>query len=248
MENDELLRRAEDLFSRCERRGILTMTGFLSPAERAQIEAWAKHRPGCAPRFSGGREGCERTAAFFLPYDKEWEELELGDYIRAVRYTAAFGEPGHRDYLGAALALGIRREWLGDIWVEGNRAVLFCLPSVQSALLDLDRVGRVSVRAEEIALAEVPEPQRQVKSLRFTVMSPRLDAVASGMFRLSRSETARQIAAGNLNLNYVQCLKADAPVKEGDVISLRHAGKGRVAAIGGESRKGRLFVDAEIYQ
>jgi RNA-binding protein YlmH len=53
---------------------------------------------------------------------------------------------------------------------------------------------------------------------------------------------------GTLSLNYSECLKPDAPVKEGDVLALRGAGKGRIAEIGGSSRKGRMFVTAELYK
>lgn len=247
MDNDDLLRRAADLLRRCQRSGRVTMTGFLSPAERARLELWARRESDCRLFFFGGRPECERTAAFFLP--SAWgEEPELEGRICAIRLTAYFGTPGHRDYLGAVLGMGIRREWIGDIWVEDNTAVVFCLPSVREHLLTIDKVGRVSVRAEEIALEAIPTPERRVKNLRFTVMSPRLDAVAAGMFRLSRAEAARQIAAGNLSLNYLPCLKADAPVKAGDVLSLRHVGKGTVTETGGSSRKGRLYVCAEIYQ
>ena len=80
------------------------------------------------------------------------------------------------------------------------------------------------------------------------MMSLRLDAVVAGMFRLPRTEAARQIAAGAVSLNYQECLKTDQTVREGDVLSLRGAGKGTVTGTGGTSRKGRLFVYAEIYQ
>ena len=79
-------------------------------------------------------------------------------------------------------------------------------------------------------------------------MSMRLDAVTAGMFDLSRSEAARQIALGNVSLNYSQSFKTDSGVKERDIISLRGAGKGCVSGTGGTSRKGRLFVYAEIYK
>ena len=36
-------------------------------------------------------------------------------------------------------------------------------------------------------------------------------------------------------------------VREGDMISLRGKGKGRIAAIGGTSRKGRLFISGEVF-
>ena len=248
MENNELLRWAEDLCSRCERSGTVTMTGFLTPAERYQLESWARHRPDCEIVFSGGRENCERTVAFFLPYYMDREELELSERICAIRLTAHFGAPGHRDYMGAILAMGVKREWVGDIWVEENKACIFCLPSVQRHLLSIEKVGRCGVKAEAVALEDIPEPKRQVKNSSFSVMSMRLDAIVGGMFNLSRTEAAKQIAAGNVSLNYAECLKTDAAVHEGDIISLRHGGKGSVTGTGGTSRKGRLFVYVEIYK
>ncbi len=259
MEKSDLLKRAEDLARRCETRGVLTHTGFLSPAGRYALE----HDPSlryCRLRFSGGRPDAERCIAFFLP---DWmEELpEQPEEIRALRLRAAVGAPNrhddpasanglpsHRDYLGAVLGMGVGREWVGDILVDGATAIILCQPSVVPHLLSIERVGRAAVRAEEIALSEVPAPERKTEARSFTVQSPRLDAVAAGMFRLSRGEAARQIAAGLLSLNYEACLKSDAPIRAGDVLSLRGAGKGRVTELGGNSRKGRLFVTAELYR
>ena len=85
------------------------------------------------------------------------------------------------------------------------------------------------------------------KEIRFTVQSPRFDAVLSETFRLSRTGAAKLIAAGAASLNYLPCEKNDAPVSEGDVISLKGYGKAEIREIGGASRKGRLFVSAEIY-
>ena len=150
--------------------------------------------------------------------------------------------------MGALLAMGIGREWLGDIWVQDSTAFVFCMPSVLRHLLSIDKVGRCGVSAQEVALDAVPAPKREVKSVSFSVMSPRLDAVTGGMFSLSRTESAKQIAAGNVTVNYEPCVKTDLPVREGDIISLRGAGKGKVTGTGGTSRKGRLFVYAEIYK
>ena len=63
-----------------------------------------------------------------------------------------------------------------------------------------------------------------------------------------RSRTAVQhIRMGGASLNYVPCERTDAPVKEGDILSLRGYGKGRLKAVGGRSKKDRLFVEAEVY-
>ena len=247
MENLELLKRGEDLARRCEQKCCLTHTGFLSPAERWALE----HDPALRTarmRFHGGHEDAERTVAFFLPEYMEELEPEIEEYICAIRLTAAFGQPGHRDYMGAVLGMGVGREWIGDILVDDRTAYVLCQPSVLRHLLSIDKVGRFGVKAEQIALAEIPQQQRKTEARSFTVMSLRLDAVCGGMFRLSRTEAARQIAAGNVSLNYTECLKTDASVEEGDVLSLKGAGKGKLAEIGGNSRKGRIFVTVEVYK
>lgn len=247
MENSDLTRRAEDLLRRCEKSAVLTATHFLTPAERLQLERWAKTQPACRLVFSGGHPDCERTVAFFLPDYMEPEWLPLDEHIRALMITAPFGSPGHRDYLGALVGMGIGRERLGDIWVRENTAVVFCLPGVEKHLLSIDKVGHCSVRARSLPLGEVPAPERTVKQKSFSVQSLRLDAVAGGLFDLSRSEAARQVEAGLVSLNYEVCDRCDAAVREGDILSLRGKGKGRITGLGGTSRKGRQFVSGEIY-
>ena len=247
MENSELIKRAEDLARRCERSGKVCATGFLSPAEQYEIQSLLGHID-CKLVFSGGTEGRERRAAFFLPEYMEEDELELSDYICAMELRAYFGSPGHRDYMGALLGMGIGREWLGDIQVEEDRSFVFCMQSVLNHLLSIEKSGRYTVKARQIELREVPQRHVETEDVSFTVMSLRLDAVAAGLFRLSRTEAAKQIAAGNLSLNYSPCLKTDCMVKEGDIISLKGRGKGKINGTGGTSRKGRLFVYGEIYK
>lgn len=246
MENNDLIRRAEDLAARCEKSGRLTMTGFLSPAERLALEGWAKRGTGCRLVFNGGSAACERTVAFFLP--EYMDGFDAAEHIRAIELRAYFGTPGHRDYMGAVLGMGVGREWVGDIWVEDNLAYIFCLPSVEGHLLGIDKVGRYSVKTRSIKLSELPEPVRQIQSRSFSLMSMRLDAVLAGMFNLSRSEAAKQINNGSVSLNYVQCMKTDMNIKDGDIISLRGSGKGQITGTGGTSRKGRMFVYADIYK
>ena len=248
MDTNELLKRADDLYRRCERQSVVTSTGFLSPTERAQLEAWARRVPDCRLRFHGGGDDCERTVAFFLPDYLAEEDFDPGDYLCAIRVSAPFGSPGHRDYMGAVLGMGVGREWVGDIRAEDKGAWLFCLPSVQKHLLSLDKVGRYGVHAEAVPLNAVPAPKRESEARQFTVQSLRLDAVLAGLFRLSRTEATRQIAAGNVSLNYLEALKPDKLIEPGDVISLRGMGKARITDTGGSSRKGRLFVYGERYK
>ena len=247
MENSELLKRARDLAERCERSGTVCVSGFLSPAEQYELQTRLGYIP-CGLVFHGGGENCERAAAFFLPDYMTEEMLDVSEYLCAMKLKAYFGQPGHRDYMGALLGMGIGREWLGDIQVEGDTAYVLCMKSVLRHLLSIEKAGRYTVKASQVPLEEVPARKVETESLSFSVMSPRLDAVAAGLFHLSRTEAAKQIAAGNVSLNYGQCLKADCIVKEGDILSLKGKGKGSISGMGGTSRKGRLFVYGEIYK
>ena len=247
MENNELLKRARDLAERCERSGTVCVSGFLSPAEQHELQTRLGYIP-CGLVFHGGGENCERAAAFFLPDYMTEDMLDLSEYLCAMKLKAYFGQPGHRDYMGALLGMGIGREWLGDIQVEGDTAYVFCMKSVLRHLLSIEKAGRYTVKASQVPLEEVPARKVETESVSFSVMSPRLDAVAAGLFHLSRTEAAKQIAAGNVSLNYSQCLKADCVVKEGDILSLKGKGKGSISGMGGTSRKGRLFVYGEIYK
>ena len=249
MEHDELLKRAEELCARCEKTASVTHTAFLTPAEQYAVAKWSKFTPDCRVIFHGGHPDCERKAAFFLPFYMEEDAFEPSEYIAAMSVKAGFGEPGHRDYMGAILGLGIKREWLGDIWVKGDTATVFCLPTVERHLLDgLDKVGRYGVKTQKTELCDIAAPERKVKQVTFSVKSVRFDAVVAGLFNLSRTSAAGFIAAGDASLNYEQCLRLDAPVHEGDIISLRGAGKAKFLGAGGTSRKGRVFVSAEVYQ
>lgn len=244
---DPFIRRMEDLADRCERTSCVASTGFLTPAEQYVLKQWASPRKEVSLLLTGGRDGCERQCAFFLPFYLAPEGFDVSEQICAVKIQSYFGEPGHRDYMGSVLALGIRREWLGDFCIDGDAAWLFCLPSVEPVLRgELTHVGRCGVKVSACALGDVPMPERRVKPLSFTVKSLRLDAVTGEMFSLSRTAAAEQIRLGLVTLNYVPCTQVDAPVKEGDVISLRGKGKGSITALGGVSRKDRLFVSAEL--
>ncbi len=246
MENNELIKRAEDLRERCERSCTVTHTNFLTPAESYELAQYFKNRAGCTLVFFGGSGECERKIAFFLPEYMDEESFDGAEYISAVKLMAYFGTPAHRDYMGAILGLGIGRERIGDIAVHDNTAFVFCVPSVRPLIMQLEKAGRVTVKAEEIQLDNVPVPERKVKEMTFTVSSMRLDAVTGGMFGISRTEAAKQIGMGLVSVNYSACEKPDHTVRAGDIITVRGRGKGSVTGTGGSSRKGRLFVYAEV--
>ncbi len=246
MPQSELQKRTEDLAERCRNRAVVTSTAFLTPAEQYELRDYAAQILPEAV-FAGGRPEAERKVLFFLPEYMTKADFREEDYITAVKAECRFGNPGHRDYMGAVLGLGVRREWIGDILAENGAAYIYCLPSVQELLLrELSKVGRFGVAVSACPLAAVPQPEPKVQAKSFTVKSLRLDAVTGELFGLSRTAAAEAIRLGAVSLNYTVCEKTDAAVDAGDVISFRGRGKGSIVSLGDRSKKDRLYVNAEL--
>ena len=242
----DLCKRAEDLSNRSEQRCMLTHTGFLTPAQQAELLAWARHCP-CQLVLHGGLEECERKIAFFIPSSCNIADFfHVEEHILAVQVSPSFGTPQHKDYLGAVLGLGIERDRIGDILIISSSAYILCQGAACRLILEeLSKVGRYSVKVRSLALGEIPPFQRETRPVSFTVKSLRLDAVISGLFGISRTAAAQQIPLGTVFLNYLPCTRPDAPVSEGDTLSLRGHGKGVLTEVGGTSRKGRIYIRGE---
>ena len=240
-----LFRRVEELARLAEARGIPRATGFLSDREQVLAEA-ALNKAGCdCGRFDGGYPGAERKVLCLEPPDS-YELYPLA----ALKLTALSKDlPGHRDYLGAVLGLGLERACLGDLLPDpGNPAVFYAFVLAEQAdfiAAELTSAGRSPVHAEPADPAAIPpaalaEPERAL--MEATVASLRADAVLGAMLHTSRSLAAAAIAAGKVELNHLPLRSAHEPVFAGDLFTVRGAGRWRVKAIGGKSRKDRIFI------
>lgn len=246
-----LLARVLDKLELARTRNIPTHTGFLSPQERAAAEALLNAAGHPRHLFFGGFEGAERTICVFLPDWQEPEDYLAGEDcpIRALR--AGFpGESGltHRDFLGSILGLGLDREKVGDLLVGTGQCDLLILAEIEDfLLLHLEQAGRIRLKIAPVGLDQLQPPPVQVKQIRDTVSSLRLDAVAASGFSLSRGKAADLIASGRFQLNHRECVKPDRAVGEGDVITCRGLGKCVVKEVGGPSKKGRIMLVLERY-
>ena len=242
-----LLARIWDKWEQTERKSIPTATVFLSPREQQLAQALlnaAGVRSGYI--FDGGYADAERRLLLFLP---EWMEAPAGDELAFLR-ASFHGEEGltHRDILGSLMGLGVQRERVGDILVSPHSADIVAAPSLREFFLrEWTQAGRVKLTVSEVEREALLLPQVQVKIIRDTVSTPRLDAVVSSAFSISRGKAAELIAAGRVNLNHTPCLKPDKLVEEGAVLTARGLGKARVAALGGLTKKGRMGVTIERY-
>lgn len=255
-DGEVLLGHFSDKLAECADENRITCTGFLDASQRSEAMRF------CAARkarhvFFGGYEDAERTVCAFLPdYFDEADfplyflENEDDSPVVAVRCEYPKDAPAltHRDFLGSLMALGIKRETVGDILVSERSADVFVLPQIAEYLSrDFSRAGRVSVNVTKISLRDVRVPPQRTESHRDTVASMRLDAVVSAVFSLSRGKAEEAIVAGLVFCNDVRSFKTDAKVSEGDKIVLRGSGKARITSVGGFSKKGRTVILFDKY-
>jgi len=247
LQNDLLLNRMDDLAAKAAKAGCAA-SRFLTPAEAQSVAAYFSRRRDVAVVFDGGYEDAERVRAIFL--NPDWGEYERGELFTTLKIETPpqnFGKPlGHRDILGAVMALGIERDTLGDI-IE-SPLVMLCLPELGDYIIEnLTKAGRVGVRLSRISLDEIPGRAEELIIKTDTVASPRLDSVVSAAFSISRSKAFELIEAGRVNLNHEVCLQSDRQVGEGAVISIRGLGRVKLLEIGGLSKKGRVFIKTGLY-
>lgn len=240
-EDKLLLARILDKIELTARRNVPSATQFLTSRERALAEKLLAAAGSPAHEFEGGEE---RTVLKFLSdYPCDFSPVS---YIRA-EFPMMY-KLDHRDFLGALMGAGIKRETVGDINVGEGSADFAVLAEVVPYLMsNLTSAGRAPLSLSVIDAEELAAPVDDFTPRRVTVSSLRLDSVLAAAFNLSRTRAAELVAAGRVSLEHIECLKPDKAVGEGSVISVRGHGRAVVASFGGQSRKGRTIVELKIY-
>ncbi len=260
-EREALWARLEDLCARAAR-GEVVYTPFLSEKAVFYAASWLKPR-GIPYAAYGGYADAERKRIWIFPDYMEEAASEpdfmpagLSAYgaetdIASLRITGScFATLSHRDFLGALLGLGIERDVLGDICVgtEGKDAVLFCDRRILPFLLsELKKIGRDTVRVQEIVLPADFRAERRMAPVSDTIASPRLDCVVAALCGLSRERARECVAGGLAELDYETELRPDRSVTPPCVLSVRGYGKFRVLSTAGQTKKGRYRLSAEKY-
>lgn len=230
------------------RRNIPANTPFLSPRELETCRYLFGEVPGLYP--FGGCEGAERVMLCYLPdYLDESALYQEDSPLVCLRATFYDGDsPTHRDFLGALMGSGVAREAIGDIYVGKGSCDLFVTAQIAPYLLQyFSSAGRTKLHLTPIPLHEVALPEPEIKEIRDTLASLRLDSVISSGFRIGRSLAAQHISAGKASIDGLPCDKPDKLVPQGAKISLRGLGKIKLEQVNGQTKKGRISVVIHRY-
>ena len=247
-EDKMLLAKIWDIINAGMRKNILSSTCFLSPREQEMARYLFGSPEGL--HFFGGYEGAERQMLIFLPeYLDETALTEEDSPIVCLRAEFFHGDsPSHRDFLGALMGAGIGRETLGDICVGEASCDFFVTVEIANYIeQSFTSAGRTHLRISRIPLSDARIPKPEIKEIKDTLASLRLDSVISSGFRIGRSLAAQYVSAGKAAINGLPCEKPDKQIEEGAKISVRGLGKIKLAAANGRTKKDRISVIIHRY-
>lgn len=229
-------------------RNIPAHTCFLSPRELEMCRFLFGEEPGL--HAFGGFCDAERKMLCYLPeYLDESNLMDEDSPVVCLRATFYEGDtPTHRDFLGSLMGSGIAREAVGDICVSKGQCDFFVTEEIAPYLLqNFSNAGRTKFQLAKIPLTEASIPQPEVKLIKDTLASLRLDGVVSSGFCISRGLAVQAINAGKVAIDGLPCEKPDKSVAEGSKISLRGSGKIKLEKVNGQTKKGRISVEIHRY-
>ena len=243
-----LLAKLWDKINAGMRRNISAATCFLSPRELELSRYLFGDADGL--HTFGGFEGAERQMLIYVPEYMELDTLLDEDAPLCCLRATFFEEDilSHRDFLGALMGAGIGRETVGDICVGKGYCDFFVTAEIAPYILQsFTSAGRTKLSISQIPLTEANIPEPEVKEIKDTLASLRLDSVISSGFRIGRSLAAQYVSAGKAAIDGLPCEKPDKAVTEGAKISVRGLGKIKLASIGNRTKKDRISVVIHRY-
>ena len=235
MPNDEQIfkRHIKDLTIQSEKRQSSEFTNFLSTSEQALSEQILRAEKAEYSFFGGYKDAERKILRIGSDCDFPLEAVTF-------RYRTA-DSLSHRDFLGALIALGIKRELLGDICVGKGYAIVFCTASIVEMIIsETSTIGKVGVKTEKgITL---PLPEQKYSEYEAVVASLRLDCIVAAAAVLSREKAQKLIKSKLVMINNILCDEISQIVSENVKISVRGFGKYELSEIGLTSKKGKLHI------
>lgn len=202
----------------------------------------------------GGHEQAERKMFVFYSskFNSEVVEKNLKDIVKVIRIVLPNelnGKYSHRDYLGAVIKLGIKREKVGDIIVDNKGADIIIEKNISKFLLEnlpsLTRFSKSTITIESIENLKSVEIKKE--ELEIIVSSLRLDNVVSELARCSRNKALDIINMERVFINFQNETKKTKQVKIGDSITIRGKGRFYIKEMIGQTKSGRTIIKIEKF-
>lgn len=243
-----------DKINFCETRNQIQVTDFLDLAQQQLIIKFLRLQKQENYVLFGGFKEAERKIIIFYPEKLKSllieSKIDFNEWIKALRITLPNENKGkyeHKNYLGALMKLGIKREKVGDIIVQEDGADILVskdiLKFLQNNLIQLTRFQKSKI--EEINLKDLRKVEINKEIITITVSSMRLDNIVSELAKCSRSKAIELLAQERVFVNFEVVTKQTKEIKIGDRITIRGKGRFEIKEVIGNTKKGKFILKVE---
>lgn len=202
----------------------------------------------------GGFEQAERKMFVIYPqkFNTAIVEKNLSKIVEIVKIELPDdlkGKYTHREYLGAVIKLGVKREKIGDIIVDSNGADIIVDKDISKYLVEnlgsLTRFSKSTITIEDIENLRQVEIRKE--ELEIIVSSLRLDNVISELARCSRNKALDIINMERVFINFQNETKKTKQIKSGDMVTIRGKGRFYIKELAGQTKSGRTIIKIEKF-
>lgn len=182
---------------------------------------------------------CDRRIISFNKSD--WSTYPI--VLLEIKCNTKFSKLEHKDYLGAIMSLGIKREKIGDLILKGDD-VCYLATYEKIAIYIKDNLHKVKKLNCECNILEyaIEIPKMEYKEDVINVASKRLDCVVSELANISRAKAVDLISKGLVLVDYMEITDKSYEVQEDIRITIRKIGKFKLKETLGTTKSGRLKI------
>lgn len=189
-------------------------------------------------------DGAERRVLSFNNKFKKNYPIKL----LKIMCKSKFAKVSHKDYLGSLMALGIKREKIGDIIVNENTA--YCAANLSVVEYIIENLKLIKNNPCVIEIVDIDSdniPKTNFEENIILTSSNRLDSIVSGIIGKSRTLSNNLIKEGKVLMNYSKELDKSKTVNFETVITIKGYGKFIVAKDVGKTQKGKNKILIKKY-
>lgn len=213
------------------------ITPFLSLSYQYEIENMLKEMKGFLDiyYFNSG----ERKVALIGNTQKK-ENLKPISLLEIVTSE----QLKHNDIMGAILNIGLKREVIGNIYINNGYLVEVKNHVKEYVINNLNYISHYKVKVIE-SEKEIPVLDYVIK--RVIVSSYRLDNVVSAIFNISRELSKELIINKEVQYNFNNELKIDQRISLESYLSCRRRGKVFIIGECGRTKKDNIILEVKYF-
>lgn len=246
-----LISKVIDKANKSELSDIMTYTNFLDLFELNSITPILNNLK-ISYRVLELNDNTEKKNIVFMPQNMQDNIDDIkNDILACIKIEPKSKDIlKHKDYMGSIYSLGLKREVIGDIFVQNSCGYLICIKTAKEYILNnLFKVSNQNVMVKEVNILseEVQTLDVEFKDIKIISPSMRADAILSEVYNLSRSEVKDKISRSDLYINSKNSFYGSELLEENDIVSFRKYGKIKIGPIIRTTKNDKIEISIKKY-